>query len=185
MKHTHGGGQPTGPSAESLARGFETTDAAPGGLLVFTISLTITLAVVICITLGLFYMFNNEVDRSTDKEFTTSPLWTQRSPSPAPPLQPSKGHETFEYQDTAAFLADYDRLSHSYGSDVMADHAAHDRMPVDAAMLLMGQDGLASVPPATDVPVPQGVGNSMATPYSPGGRGDVTGTGAAPGVPQH
>jgi hypothetical protein len=183
MKTTHAG-KPAGPSAESLARKFETSDAKPGGLLIFTISLTITLAVVIAITLGLFYAFNNEVDQSTQKEFTTSPLWTQRSPSPIPPLQPSKGHETFEYQDTNAFMADYDRLSHSYGADVMADHASHNRMPVDAAILVMEQDGLAAIPAATDIPTPQGGGNSMATPYSSGGRGTVTGTAAAPGVPQ-
>jgi hypothetical protein len=178
-KHSHS----PAVSPDSIARGHETTDATPNSILWFSIYLTVTLAVTIVISLLLFSAFAQTADTNTKADYPTSPLASSRPPSPAPPIQPSPGHETLPRQDITAYLEDYDRLSRSYGNELMADNTAHDRMPVEAAMQLLAQNGIPAGA-ATDVPTPQGPANSVPTPYSPGGRGSNTGTAAAPGVPQ-
>jgi hypothetical protein len=170
-------------SKESLALGHEATDATAKSILWFTIYLTITLAVTIVISMALFWTFTQTEDQAIQQEYVTSPLYQGRPPSPAPPLQPSIGHETLPPQDTAAYLAEYDRLARTSGNDVMADHVSHDRIPVQTAMELLAQAGVPGGT-ATDIPAPQGPAVSGSTPYSDGGRGSKTGTGAAPGIPQ-
>jgi len=170
-------------SQESIAAGHEVTDATPKNIVLFTLWLTVTLVVVIAITLSLFYTFNTTEEDAAEQQFPTSPLDVDRPPSPAPPLQPSPGHQTMPYQDTQSFLAEYTRLAGTYGRDTMADHQAHDRMPVEAAMKILAQDGLPPGPAVLDIPTPQGPGNSMPTLNGDGGRGSKTGTAAAPGVP--
>jgi hypothetical protein len=180
---SHGHKTSDAPSPESLALGHEATDATAKSILWFTIYLTITLAATILISLACFYAFTQTEDKAAQEEYVTSPLWPLRAPSPAPPIQPSVGHETLPPQDAASYFADYDRLARSYGNEVMADHVSHERMPVDAAMQLLAATGVPGGT-ATDIPAPQGPAVSVPTPYSDGGRGSRTGTAAAPGIPQ-
>lgn len=179
MSHGHSS-QPAAPPDTS--RRHEISDAHTGGIVVFTICLFITLAVVVVITLGLFYLFTDYSQETQDKEYASSPLASLRSPSPAPPLQPSKGHETLPFQDAVTLRAEYDRLAGTYGDDMMADNQVHHRMPVEAAIGLLASDGVPSNT-ATDIPTPQGPAPSVPTPYTEGGRGAKTGVAAAPGVP--
>jgi hypothetical protein len=183
MSHGHDTTTSTPPDPAALAHGHELKDAAPSSILVFTISLTITLVVVVAITLGLFYFFTDTEDQKTNAEAAGSPLADMRAPSPGPPIQPSPAHETLPYEDTARLKLEYDRLASSYGSDEMADHKTHDRMPVDAAIKLLASQGIPANT-ATDIPAPTGPSQSVPTPYSDGGRGSPTGTAAAPGIPQ-
>jgi hypothetical protein len=180
MSHEH---KPSSAvSQESIAAGHEVTDATPRNIVLFLVWLSVSLVVVVAITLSLFYTFNQTEEDAAVQQFPGSPLDVDRPQSPAPPLQPSPGHETLPYQDWQSYLADYTRLAGTYGQDTMADRQVHDRMPVEAAMKILAQDGLPPGPAVLDVPTPQGPGNSMATPYSEGGRGSKTGTAAAPGV---
>jgi hypothetical protein len=176
-------GRPSQPAPPpDTSRRHEITDAQAGGLVVFAVCMVVTLAVVVLITLGLFYAFTYHEDSAQDAEFAASPLVSQRSPSPAPPLQPSKGHETLPFQDAVTLRAENDRLAGTYGDDVMADNAVHHRIPIEAAIALMSSDGVPTNS-ATDIPTPQGTAPSMPTPYGEGGRGAKTGAAAAPGVP--
>jgi hypothetical protein len=174
MSHGHDTTTSTPPDPAALAHGHELKDAAPTSILVFTISLTVTLAVVVAITLGLFYFFTDTEDQQTNAEAAGSPLADMRSPSPGPPIQPSPAHESLPYEDTARLKVE---------SDEMADYKTHDRMPVEAAIKLLADQGIPANT-ATDIPAPTGPAQSVPTPYSDGGRGSVTGTAAAPGIPQ-
>jgi hypothetical protein len=183
MSHGNNHPEPTQPDPASLARGHELADARPGAIVGFTIYLTVTLIVVVLITLGLFYIFTGVADREVAKEYVSSPLDDQRPESPAPPLQPSPNHLTLPYQDSIALKAEYERLSRTYGDDVMADHTTHERIPITAAISILADQGIPSNT-ATDIPTPQGPGQSVPTPYSGGGRGYAPDVAAPPGVPQ-
>lgn len=173
-----------GASPESIAAGHETTDADPKNIVLFVIWLTVSVVISVLITLVLFWEFTSTEEAATQAEFASSPLLEQRPPPPSPPIQPSAVHPATELMDRQEYFAEYNRLAGSFGQETMADHQVHDRIPVDAAIALLAQNGLPPGPAATDVPAPQGVGNSMPTPYSEGGRGSATGVEAAPGVPQ-
>jgi hypothetical protein len=185
MSHGHVN-KPQPPPPETIAAGHETTDATAKALVIFMISLAVTVVVIVLIGLGIFTMMNT-TDES-NAEYPSSPLADQRPPSPAPPLQPALGdannplHETMPYQDWSALKAEFVRLAGTYGNDEMADHKMHNHMPVEAAIDLLAENGIPSNT-AVDIPAPQGVGNSMPTPYSDGGRGSSTDKAAAPGVP--
>jgi hypothetical protein len=167
----------------SIKAGHEVSDAMAKSLVLFTVYLTITLVVIVAISLGLFYMFTDTAQQENDTQYAASPLADQQPPSPAPPLQPSPGHLTMPYQDALALRAEYDRLSATYGNDMMADHAVHERIPVAAAMGILADQGIPENT-AVDIPTPQGPGPSMPTPYSEGGRGSRSGVAAPPGIPQ-
>jgi hypothetical protein len=175
-------------SPESIAAGHEVTDATAHGLVIFTIALSVTLVATVLIALFLFSVFTEDVDKKIGADYAGSPLSALQPPSPAPPVQPSLGapgsplHETLPYQDWLALKAEYNRLSGTYGSEVMPDHVVHNRMPVEAAIQALADQGIAANT-ATDIPSPLGHGTSVPTPYSDGGRGASTDKAAAPGVP--
>jgi hypothetical protein len=190
---SHAQSNQTELSPESIAAGHEVTDASTHALLIFTITLAVTLVAIVLIALGLFYMFAGDVDSKLATENAGSPLSALEAPSPAPPVQPALGdknnplHETLPYQDWNALKSEYDHLAGTYSGDddkVMADHQAHNRMPVDAAIDILADQGFPTNT-ATDIPTPLGSGTSSSTPYSDGGRGSSTGKAAAPGVPPH
>ena len=180
MSHGHDNVEVPPPDT---SRGFEYTDADPRAILIFSISLVVTLAVTTLIAIALYGMFQEHADSSNAAEYAPSPMATLRSPPASPPLQPSKGHETLPYQDSELLKAAYAQLAGTYGSELMADNAVHNRMPVEAAFQLLMTEGLPH-DTATDIPTPQGNGPSMATPYGTGGRGLPTGVAAQPGAPQ-
>jgi hypothetical protein len=181
---SHGHGSNTGASPESIAAGHETTDAEPKNIVVFTIWLTITLVVTIAITYGLYGVYNTGSQNDNNQEFAATPLDDQRALPPSPPIQPSGIHRATELMDTTHYFEEYNRLKGSYGSDMMADHQVHNRIPIEAAIQLLAQSGVPAGPAAADIPAPQGTGKSMDTPYSDGGRGmpDLD-RAAAPGIP--
>jgi len=160
--------------------GHELTDASTKGIFLFVLSLSASLIVVVFLARILFESYARTEDRANQTGVRDSPFNAERSVSPSPSLQPSIGHETLPYQDTAAMKLEYDRLAGTYGRQSMADHIVHERMPVEAAMKLLVERGLPH-DTATAIPVPQGAAPSLPTPYSDGGRGSPdTGTAARP-----
>jgi hypothetical protein len=181
---SHGHHANTGASPESIAAGHEQTDAEPKNIVVFTIWLTVTLVITVSITYFLYWAYNNGSMDDNNAEFTASPLNDPNLQPPSPPIQPSGIHHATEVMDIGHYFEEYNRMTASYGSDVMADHVSHDRIPVAAAIALLAQNGLPAGPDLKDVPAPQGTGLSVPTPYSDGGRGmpDLD-RAAAPGIP--
>ena len=163
-------GHPGGPDPAVVATGHETADATARSILVFAVSMTVTLLVVVGMTAVMFAAFRWYENKSEAVEYAPSPLAGLRDVPPSPPLQPSPPHQLLDYEDMASMRDQYNVLEHSAGSQQMSDGKVHNRIEVAAAIELIAQRGLPR-DTATHIPAPQGTEPSGPTEYGNGGRG--------------
>jgi hypothetical protein len=154
------------PRPETLAAKHEVEDLALGGLKGFVFFLGVLLAGTFLVVWLVFRVLLHVTGAS---DGTPSPFaGTEVVPSPM--IQPSRNHNTLDWQDLAAFKADEHRKLTEYAW--IGPDKAKARIPIDTAMkdlLAQGLPTRTGAPPGgpADLPVYGGAGGLMVAPANP------------------
>jgi hypothetical protein len=159
------------PRAEAVAARHEVEDLALSNLKGFLIFLALLIGASFIVVYLVMRILIHQAALE-DAVQLPFPAATDIHLPPEPRIQPSRGHNTLDWQDLAAFKADEDK---KLGKDSWAwvgedKHAA--RVPIDVAMDMLLRQGLPTRqgPPTdgpADLPVSGGAGGLMVAPANP------------------
>jgi len=184
MSHAHSNDSIADPAAiKSIEAGIELSDVNPTGLVVFAITLFVSLIIIIGASGLIFEVISrheNEASRVANSTVLNPPDQRPLVPLGAP-LQPSQEDPQMDWQELAGMKATNNYIESTLSDTPvpMMDGRAHTRIPVKWGIELVAKDGLSQFEnKATDIPVPVGTAISHPTEYSPAysndGRNMVT-----------
>ena len=170
-------------AARSVAAGIELSDVSPANLLVFVVTLFVSLIIIIGLSGLVFEVVAHHEDEASKVANSTvlNPPGGQSLVPLGAPLQPSQADPRQDWQELAEMKATNDYIEDTLSAKAvpMMDGEAHTRIPVSWGIALVAKEGLSQFEnKATDIPVPVGTGISGPTKYSPAyssdGRNMVT-----------
>jgi hypothetical protein len=135
---------------ESASAGHELTDVQPSPILIFAISLLVTLAAVYLLGWVALAALDRVENSDHARMFPTHPLLEVfHSMPPEPRLEPEPSHDVLPRVDLAEVRAQEEALigPHAWGWVDPSHHFAH--IPIQTAMDLAVEQGLPTLLPAT------------------------------------
>jgi hypothetical protein len=161
------------PRAEAIAARHEVEDIELGGIKGFIVFLSLLLGVTLVVV---WLVIRVLLTQTYASDANVSPFAGANHPAiPEPNLQPSRNHNTLDWQDMAALKSDEARKLGEYAWIGEDKHAA--RIPIDTAMDMIATQGLptrddgvaAGAPTAhtAELPVSGGAGGLMIAPSNP------------------
>ena len=134
----------TPSDAPNDAAGYESRDISVRAIVIFMVTMFASAAVIHWGVWGLMGTFERH---NAANDHTPSPFADRHAPPPEPRLQPSVAHAALPYEDMNALKARWKAELSSYG--VVEGRPERGRIPIDRAMELFVQRGLAASNPPT------------------------------------